>query len=103
MEKLTATVTKHKDDLRKTVSGLQAMDWRNQDKSVPSAKPRGQVRALRVAGVLNYGYYPDDPIANRSDTKVLRDMMSFKTYIETRKPPGNNAASTGGSDSDATP
>ena len=85
MKKLTAAVAKHKDGLKKTIFELQAVDWRNQDKPIPSTVLRDQMRQLRAAGALNYGYYPDDFIAGRPDTEVLREVMSLKTYIETRK------------------
>ena len=103
MKKLTAAVAKHKDGLKKTIFELQAVDWRNQDKPIPSTELRDQMRALRAAGALNYGYYPDDFIAGRPDTEVLRDVMSLKTYIETRKPPGGNAASVEKLNSGAAP
>ena len=93
MKKLTAAVAKHKDGLKKTIFELQAVDWRNQDKPIPTTELRDQMRALRSAGALNYGYYPDDFIAGRPDTEVLRDVMSLKTYIETRKPPGGDKGS----------
>ncbi|WP_204268158.1 hypothetical protein, partial [Escherichia coli] len=41
--------------------------------------------------------------AGRPDTEVLRDVMSLKTYIETRKPPGGNAASVEKLNSGAAP
>lgn len=87
MKKLTAAVAKHKDGLRKTIFELQAVDWRNKDKPIPTAELRDQMSHLRAAGALNYGYYPDDFIAGRPDTEVLRDVMSLKSYIETRKAP----------------
>ncbi|WP_410482491.1 poly-beta-1,6-N-acetyl-D-glucosamine N-deacetylase PgaB [Ralstonia flatus] len=93
MKKLTAAVAKHKDGLKKTIFELQAVDWRNQDKPIPSTELRDQMRALRSAGALNYGYYPDDFIAGRPDTEVLREVMSLKTYIETRKPAGGDKGS----------
>ncbi len=84
MKKLTAAVSKHKDGLKKTIFELQAVDWRNQSKPIPTAELRDQMRRLRTAGALNYGYYPDDFLAGRPDTEVLRDVMSLKNYIETR-------------------
>lgn len=87
MAKLVAAVGKHRDGLRKTIFELQAVDWRERDKPVPTPELRDQMRRLRAAGALNYGYYPDDFIAGRPDTEVLRDVMSMKTTIETRRVP----------------
>ncbi len=87
MAKLVGAVGKHRDGLRKTIFELQAVDWREHDKPVPTPELRDQMRRLRAAGALNYGYYPDDFIAGRPDTEALRDVMSMKTTIETRRVP----------------
>ncbi|CFU83523.1 hemin storage protein [Bordetella pertussis] len=46
---------------------------------------RKQMVQLRSLGAINYGYYPDDFIANHPDTEVLRDVMSLKSTLEKRR------------------
>jgi biofilm PGA synthesis lipoprotein PgaB len=64
--------------LRTTVFELQGRDWRT-GKPVPSTTLAEQIRQLRLAGVRNLGYYPDDFYNNQPEADVIRPEISVET------------------------
>ncbi|CFW32790.1 hemin storage protein [Bordetella pertussis] len=83
MRQLVAAVARQKG-LDRTIFELQARDWRV-GKPIDTEILRKQMVQLRSLGAINYGYYPDDFIANHPDAEVLRDVMSLKSTLEKRR------------------
>lgn len=77
IERLVKTVRSVKGAENKVVFELQAKRW-SPDEPVPSAEIAGWMRRLRILGVRNFGYYPDDPFANHPDISVVRQELSVK-------------------------
>ncbi|MBW2473378.1 MAG: poly-beta-1,6-N-acetyl-D-glucosamine N-deacetylase PgaB [Deltaproteobacteria bacterium] len=66
--------------LAKTIFELQTVDWRQRNRAIPSATLADQMLLLQRLGAVNYGYYPDNFIANQPDTNELHRVMSLQTY-----------------------
>ncbi len=61
----------------KTIFELQARDWnRRQQNAIPDQQLADWMRLLRLNGVKNYGYYPDDFINNQPDISRIRPQFS---------------------------
>ncbi|MEC9482486.1 MAG: poly-beta-1,6-N-acetyl-D-glucosamine N-deacetylase PgaB, partial [Halomonas sp.] len=59
---------------------LQATDWRDQS-PVPSKTLAHWMEVIRRAGIVNYGYYPDDFINNHPDPGALRRNFSLTAHL----------------------
>jgi biofilm PGA synthesis lipoprotein PgaB len=70
------------DGLKHTVFELQSVDWRIKDSSraEPTEKLGGQMNLLSRNGAMNFGYYPDDFIANVPDADALHKDFSLQAY-----------------------
>jgi poly-beta-1,6-N-acetyl-D-glucosamine N-deacetylase len=81
---LVAAVARHPDGLKRTIFELQAVDWRkrggNEDARIPTAALARQMRQLTGAGALNFGYYPDDFVADHPDIRALHRDFSLQSY-----------------------
>lgn len=62
--------------MKKVVFELQAVDWRQGSKPVPSDELAATIRSLWDLGVLHVGYYPDSPFINHPDPAVIRRVLS---------------------------
>jgi biofilm PGA synthesis lipoprotein PgaB len=62
--------------MKKVVFELQAVDWRNDSKPIPSEQLAETIRTLYDLGVLHVGYYPDSPFLNHPDPAVIRRVFS---------------------------
>jgi biofilm PGA synthesis lipoprotein PgaB len=62
--------------LKKVVFELQAVDWREGAKPIPSDQIAETIRTLFDLGVLHVGYYPDSPFLNHPDPAVIRRVLS---------------------------
>jgi len=62
--------------MKKVVFELQAVDWRQDGKPIPSAELAETLRTLFGLGVLHVGYYPDSPFINHPDPAVIRRVLS---------------------------
>ncbi|WP_164844457.1 poly-beta-1,6-N-acetyl-D-glucosamine N-deacetylase PgaB [Azoarcus sp. DN11] len=81
LDELVGAVRKVDGAERKVVFELQAKKW-SPDEALPSAEIAGWMRRLRAAGIRSFGYYPDDPFANRPDIDVLRKELSLQRVVE---------------------
>ncbi|MCA3264152.1 MAG: poly-beta-1,6-N-acetyl-D-glucosamine N-deacetylase PgaB [Telmatospirillum sp.] len=81
---LVAAVARHPEGLKRTIFELQAVDWRKrggtEDPRIPTAVLARQMRELTGAGALNFGYYPDDFVADHPDIRVLHRDFSLQSY-----------------------
>jgi len=82
LRKLVAQVARKKG-LATTIFELQSVDWRT-GTPIPSATLRDQMALLRSLGAIHYGYYPDDFVADRPNTEIIREVMSLKSTLEKR-------------------
>jgi biofilm PGA synthesis lipoprotein PgaB len=82
MKKLVKTVSERPDGLKHTVFELQSVDWRIKDSSraIPTEELGAQMNLLARHGAMNFGYYPDDFIANVPDADALHKDFSLQAY-----------------------
>ena len=82
MNKLVAVAASKPEGLKRTVFELQSVDWRikNKDRAISVDKLGTQMNLLARHGALNFGYYPDDFIANVPDADNLHKNFSLQTY-----------------------
>jgi biofilm PGA synthesis lipoprotein PgaB len=67
---------KARNAMKKVVFELQAVDWRQDSKPLPSEELAANLRLLFDLGVLHVGYYPDSPFLNHPDPAVIRKVLS---------------------------
>lgn len=84
LDGLTKAVGKQPGALAKTVFELPAVN-RESQRPVEAGVLRAQMKRLNAAGVVHLGYGPDDFIANRPDTTVLRDVMSVQGTLRSNQ------------------
>nr|WP_114637077.1 poly-beta-1,6-N-acetyl-D-glucosamine N-deacetylase PgaB [Polynucleobacter necessarius] len=60
---------------------LQAKDWRT-GKPIPTNELSAWMRNMRVKGILNFGYYPDDQFTNSPNIKILKKELSAKAVFQ---------------------
>ena len=66
---------------KKLVYEFQAKDW-NTGKPIPAKELSGWMRSMRIKGIFNYGYYPDDQFTNHPNIDVLKQELSAKSTLE---------------------
>ncbi len=62
--------------MKKVVFELQAVDWREGSRPIPSEQIAETLRTLFDLGVIHVGYYPDSPLINHPDPAVIRRALS---------------------------
>ncbi|MGB9153599.1 MAG: poly-beta-1,6-N-acetyl-D-glucosamine N-deacetylase PgaB [Alphaproteobacteria bacterium] len=82
LENLVSIAASKPDGLKHTVFELQSVDWRIKDSSraVPTEELGEQMNLLARHNAMNFGYYPDDFIANVPDADVLHKDFSLQAY-----------------------
>ncbi len=84
LRRLVAAVATRPQGLKRTIFELQSVDWRNQsagnDSKIPAATLVAQMRLLLRLGALNFGYYPDDFVADLPDQHTLHPAFSLQSY-----------------------
>ncbi|VAW85237.1 Biofilm PGA synthesis deacetylase PgaB (EC 3.-) [hydrothermal vent metagenome] len=79
LKSLVSKAIQQTDNLSKVVFELQSVDWRNQQ-PIDSVELARHMRILQQQGALNFGYYPDDFIANHPLLDVIHPEFSLSTY-----------------------
>lgn len=79
LDNLARTVAAQPGGLEHTVFELQSVDWRNR-KPVPDLQLASQLERLQRLGVQNFGYYPDDFVADRPALAKIKPAMSLQTF-----------------------
>ncbi|MDE2029639.1 MAG: poly-beta-1,6-N-acetyl-D-glucosamine N-deacetylase PgaB [Alphaproteobacteria bacterium] len=81
LSKLVAVAASMHDGLRKTIFELQSVDWRVKTaaRAIPAKQFDGQVILLADKGAMNFGYYPDDFVANVPNARALHRVLSLPT------------------------
>ncbi|MGW8313394.1 MAG: poly-beta-1,6-N-acetyl-D-glucosamine N-deacetylase PgaB [Desulfuromonadales bacterium] len=80
LEQLVDAVKRVPGGIKRTIFELQAVDWRRANKPIPTATIGAQMRLLQLLGAVNFGYYPDDFIANHPRADELHRAMSMQVY-----------------------
>jgi biofilm PGA synthesis lipoprotein PgaB len=60
---------------------LQAKDWRT-NKPIPTQELSSWMRNMRVKGIRNFGYYPDDQFTNSPVIEILKRELSAKAALQ---------------------
>ena len=60
---------------------LQAKDWRT-NKPIPTQELSSWMRNMRVRGIRNFGYYPDDQFTNSPVIEILKRELSAKAALQ---------------------
>jgi len=84
LRRLVAAVAARPHGLERTLFELQAVDWRQPAGSparrISAAVLGHQMRLLSRLGAVNFGYYPDDFLADQpAQTRLHRD-FSLQSY-----------------------
>ncbi|MEA3118643.1 MAG: poly-beta,6-N-acetyl-D-glucosamine N-deacetylase [Paraburkholderia sp.] len=80
LDRLAETVTKYQGASAKAVFELSSVNRQTQQ-PVDASVLRAQMKRLNAVGIVHFGYGPDDFLANRPDTSVLRDVMSIQSTL----------------------
>ena len=79
LKKLAQKAQRVEGAKEKVVFELQSFDWRKKE-PVESKRLKAQMRSLELAGVLQYGYYPDDFLHDHPKLEELYPQMSRNRY-----------------------
>lgn len=66
---------------KKLVYEFQAKDWKT-DKPIPTKELSSWMRAMRLRGIYNFGYYPDDQFTNNPKMEILKQELSTKAALQ---------------------
>ena len=66
---------------KKLVYEFQAKDW-NTGKPIPTKELAGWMRTMRIKGIFNYGYYPDNQFTNQPNMELLKQELSTKSALQ---------------------
>ena len=80
LNNLVDVTQKHPQAGEKLLYELQAKDWRT-NKPIPTQELNSWMRAMRIKGIHNFGYYPDDQFTNSPNMEVLKKELSAKAAL----------------------
>ena len=66
---------------QKMLYELQAKDWRT-NKPIPTKELASWMRNMRIRGIHNFGYYPDDQFTNTPNMEILKKELSTKAALQ---------------------
>ena len=66
---------------QKILYELQAKDWRT-NKPIPTKELASWMRNMRIRGIHNFGYYPDDQFTNTPNMEILKKELSTKAALQ---------------------
>ena len=69
---LVARVKEKRGGLSKVVFEMQAVDWREKDRPIPSDELAATIRSLYAMGAEHVGYYPDRLFDGHPDPTPIR-------------------------------
>ena len=79
LDALVRKVSAQPGALKKTVFELQSMDW-NTREQVPTRTLAKQMNRLQRLGALNFGYYPDDSLADHPGLAGIKPAFSLQSF-----------------------
>lgn len=68
----------YRDAMGKVVFELQAVDWRDKNRPIPSQELAETIRSLYAMGVRHVGYYPDSMFKDHPDPHVMKPVLDTK-------------------------
>ncbi|MGN6581031.1 MAG: poly-beta-1,6-N-acetyl-D-glucosamine N-deacetylase PgaB [Bordetella sp.] len=81
LDMLVSAVKKHPGAMDRTIFELQSRDWSKPgEPGVDSKVLAGWMQQLKLDGVNNFGYYPDDFVRNQPAIKTIRPVISQEWY-----------------------
>ena len=66
---------------KKLLYEFQAKDWKT-GKPIPTKELSSWMRSMRIKGIFNFGYYPDDQFTNHPNIEVLKQELSAKSVLQ---------------------
>ena len=75
---MVSRVRQYPNGLKKTVFEIQAVDWRKKEK-VPSEEMAETFKFLYAQGAPHVGYYPDNPIEDHPNPKILKAVFDTQS------------------------
>ncbi|MBT8550141.1 poly-beta-1,6-N-acetyl-D-glucosamine N-deacetylase PgaB [Polynucleobacter paneuropaeus] len=66
---------------QKLLYELQAKNWRT-DTPIPTEELSSWMRTMRIKGIHNFGYYPDDQFTNNPNIELLKEELSAKAALQ---------------------
>jgi len=81
LEELVAKTTSNPNSKNKIVYELQARDWKT-GKPISDKELNDWMKILRIKGAINFGYYPDDPMANQPNVDIIKRELSTKANVQ---------------------
>ncbi len=79
LDALVRRVSAEPGALKKTVFELQSMDWTTR-KRVPTRTLAEQMNRLQRQGAVNFGYYPDDFVADQPGLAGIKPAISLQSF-----------------------
>lgn len=79
LDALVRKVSEHPGALRKTVFELQSKDWNTRER-VPTQTLAEQMNRLQRLGAVNFGYYPDDFLADHPGLAGIKPAISLQSF-----------------------
>ncbi len=79
LDALVRKVAAQPGGLARTVFELQSVDWTTR-LPVPAPELAAQMQALQRRGVVNFGYYPDDSVADRPALAIIKPAISLQNF-----------------------
>jgi biofilm PGA synthesis lipoprotein PgaB len=79
LDALVRKVSAQPGALKKTVFELQSMDWNTRER-VPTRTLAGQMNRLQRLGAVNFGYYPDDFLADHPGLAGIKPAISLQSF-----------------------
>jgi len=79
LDALVRKVAAEPGALKRTVFELQSMDWNTRER-VPTRVLAAQMNRLQRQGALNFGYYPDDFIADHPGLGGIKPAISLQSF-----------------------
>jgi len=79
LDTLVRKVSAEPGALKKTVFELQSMDWNTRER-VPTQTLAGQMNRLQRQGAVNFGYYPDDFLADHPGLAGIKPAISLQSF-----------------------
>lgn len=68
----------YRNAMKKVVFELQAVDWRDHNRPIPSQELADTIRSLYGMGVRHVGYYPDALFKDHPDPRVMKPVLDSK-------------------------
>ena len=80
LNNLIDVTQKYPQASEKLLYELQAKDWHT-DKAIPTEELSSWMRSMRIKGIYNFGYYPDDQFTNSPNIEILKKELSAKAAL----------------------